>query len=393
MYIASCEELLKLVECMKGSDVLAIDTEFHRERTYRAKLCLIQLATEDANAIVDPLAIEDLTPLAELFEDERMTKVFHAGDQDVEILMENVGTIPHPVFDTQIAAGLLGHPQQMGYGALVKAYCNVSLPKADSYTDWTRRPLSKTQLEYAIDDVLYLPGIYRTMMQQLVDTGRLDWLTEEFSRLSDPASYEVDPMNCWRRLKRVNGLTRKQLAVAQAVAAWREETAMRRNVPRRWILTDEFIVEIAKRIPTTRDELFEIRGLKDRIPARYADEMVSRICKALESDPESWPKPKRRKGGGRNVDGVVDLMTDLVRRRAEESGVATQYIASHDDLVKVARGEDEDIDVLKGWRRELAGDELLDLAAGKIVLGVEDGTLKVIRTDGEQPSQDTAEAE
>lgn len=381
MFVASFEELKRLVESMKGAPVLAVDTEFHREKTYRAKLCLIQLATEEVNAIVDPLAIHDLSPLAELLDDENTVKIFHAGDQDVEIIIENIGVAPHPVFDTQIAAGLLGHPMQMGYGALVKTYCGVSLPKTDSYTDWTRRPLSDTQLDYAIDDVLYLPGIYRTMMQQLEETGRLEWLAEEFSQLADPATYRVDIDNCWRRLKRVNGLSRKQLAVAQAVAAWREESAIRRNVPRRWVLTDEFVVEIARRVPRSREQLFEVRGLKDRLPNRAADEILARVENALDADPETWPRPKRRPGGAKNVDAIVELMNALMRLRATESGVAVQYLASHDDLTQVARGEGEDLDILKGWRRELVGQELLDLIDGKILLGIEGDELAVHRVD------------
>ena len=381
MFVTSPEELAKLVERMKGAPVLAIDTEFHRERTYRAKLCLIQLATETEDALVDPLAIHDLTPLAELLDDENTVKVFHAGDQDVEILIENIGCAPHPVFDTQIAAGLLGHPLQMGYGALVKSYCGVTLPKADSYTDWTRRPLSKTQIEYAADDVRYLPGIYRTMMAQLEESGRIDWLAEEFSHLSDPKSYSVDIDQCWRRLKRVNGLTRRQLAVAQAVAAWREETAMRRNVPRRWVLTDEFVVEIARRVPKTTEELYAVRGLKDRLPERLAAEIMDRIDAALAADPATWPQPKRGHGGGKNVDALVDLMNALMHLRAAENEVAPQHLASRDDLVRVARGEREDVDVLRGWRRELVGQELLDLIDGKIVLGIADDALVARRVD------------
>ena len=211
MYIANQESLEAFVDRARSSSVLAIDTEFLREKTYYARLCLLQLATDDEVVVVDPFAVESLAVIEPLLTDESIVKLFHAGDQDLEILYHEVGVLPHPVFDTQIAAALLGQSQQVGYGALVHAECGVSLKKIDSFTDWSRRPLSDSQLEYAADDVVYLPRLYRMMTKELTEKGRLTWLDHDFEELVDPARYEQDPRERYRRLKRGNQLTLQQL--------------------------------------------------------------------------------------------------------------------------------------------------------------------------------------
>lgn len=223
MYIDNQETLEAFVERARASSVLAIDTEFLREKTYYARLCLLQLATDDEVAIIDPFAVNDLHVLVPLLADRDIVKLFHAGGQDLEILYREVGMLPEPIFDTQVAAALLGHTQQIGYGALVHSVCGVNLKKVDSYTDWSRRPLSDSQLEYAADDVVYLPGIYREMCAMLDARGRREWLAPDFAELSDPARYEADPRQRFRRLKRVSSLSRRQLSAAREVAAWREE--------------------------------------------------------------------------------------------------------------------------------------------------------------------------
>ena len=197
------------------SSVLAIDTEFLREKTYYAKLCLIQLATDDETAIVDPFAVDDLKVLAPVLRNENVMKLFHAGNQDLEILLREVGVLPHPLFDTQVAAALLGHTQQIGYAALVHAECGVTLKKIDSFTDWSRRPLSDSQLEYAADDVVYLPRMYERMRAQLVELGRLSWLDRDFEDLADPARYAANERERYKRLKRVSQLSRRQLSRAR----------------------------------------------------------------------------------------------------------------------------------------------------------------------------------
>lgn len=377
MYIANQEDLEAFAKRAMRSSVLAIDTEFLREKTYYAKLCLLQLATDDETAIVDPFEVEDLRVLAPLLENESVVKLFHAGGQDLEILLREVGVLPRPLFDTQVAAALLGHTQQIGYAALVHAECGVTLKKIDSFTDWSRRPLSDSQLEYAADDVAYLPRMYERMRAQLVELGRLAWLDRDFEDLADPKRYATNERERYRRLKRVSQLSRRQLAAAREVAAWRELEAQRRDVPRKWVVTDEQIVEACKREARTIDELFMVRGMSDRLSTKDARCVVALMSSALDAPPDAWPEPDRCGKNEPNVDAELDLMCALVRLRAKQNGVAFPTLASHDDLARVARGYREGVDVLRGWRRSLVGEELLRLLEGKIALSLSNGEIKV----------------
>lgn len=381
MYIATQENLAAFVERARSSSVLAIDTEFLREKTYYAKLCLLQMATDDEVVIVDPFEMDDLSVLAPLLTDERIVKLFHAAGQDLEIILREVGVLPRPVFDTQIAAALLGHTQQIGYAALVHAECGVSLKKIDSFTDWSRRPLSASQRDYAADDVVYLPRLYAGMRAALEEKGRLHWLDHDFEELSDPARYEANERERFRRLKRVSQLSRRQLSAAREVAAWRELEAQRRDVPRKWVVTDEQIVEACKREARTIDELFMVRGLSDRLSTKDARAVVSLISSALSAPPDTWPELDRCGKSEPNVDAELDLMSALVRLRAKENGIAFPTLASHDDLARVARGYREGVDLLRGWRRAIVGEELLELLDGRLTLSL-DGGLKVERREG-----------
>ena len=381
MYIATQENLAAFVERARSSSVLAIDTEFLREKTYYAKLCLLQMATDDEVVIVDPFEMDDLSVLAPLLTDERIVKLFHAAGQDLEIILREVGVLPRPVFDTQIAAALLGHTQQIGYAALVHAECGVSLKKIDSFTDWSRRPLSASQRDYAADDVVYLPRLYAGMRAALEEKGRLHWLDHDFEELSDPARYEANERERFRRLKRVSQLSRRQLSAAREVAAWRELEAQRRDVPRKWVVTDEQIVEACKREARTIDELFMVRGLSDRLSTKDARAVVSLISSALSAPPDTWPELDRCGKSEPNVDAELDLMSALVRLRAKENGIAFPTLASHDDLARVAHGYREGVDLLRGWRRAIVGEELLELLDGRLALSL-DGGLKVERREG-----------
>lgn len=381
MYIANQESFEAFVDRARSSSVLAIDTEFLREKTYYARLCLLQLATDDEVVVVDPFAVESLAVIEPLLTDESIVKLFHAGDQDLEILYHEVGVLPHPVFDTQIAAALLGQSQQVGYGALVHAECGVSLKKIDSFTDWSRRPLSDSQLEYAADDVVYLPRLYRMMTKELTEKGRLTWLDHDLEELVDPARYEQDPRERYRRLKRGNQLTLQQLSAAREVAAWRETEAQRRNIPRKWVLTDEQIVEACKREARTIDELFMVRGMREKLSTRDARKVVSLLKSGLDLPEDAWPEPDRPSRNEPNVDAQIDLMNALVRLRSKENGIAMQTLASHAELSQVARGHHEGVDVLKGWRRALIGEELLELLAGKLSLRLVNGEVTVERVE------------
>lgn len=379
MYITESRELRELVAVLRRGAMVGVDTEFMRERTYFARLCLVQLANEDVSAIVDPLAVDDLTPLCDLLHDPGVVKVFHAGGQDLEIFYRACGIATTPVFDTQVAATLAGFPQQVGYGALVQELLGTKLDKGDTYTDWARRPLSDTQVEYALNDVRYLPEIHRLLTDRLGKEGRLGWLEKDFSRMEDPGTYTVEPRDQWRRVKRVASLNRRQLAIAREVAAWRELEAMRRDVPKRWILGDESVVEVARRAPTTVEALLAVRGVGDKLGKAAAAGLVRSVASGAAASDDELPFIEKRRRVPRDVDGAVDLMVALVRLRARENGVAMPLLASRDDLERLAAGEREGHALLGGWRAGIVGNEVLDLLEGRIELRLEDGELVVSR--------------
>ena len=377
MYIASQDELEAFIQRARTSSLLAIDTEFLREKTYYPKLCLMQLATDDEIAIVDPFAVSELSVLSELFENESIVKVFHAGRQDIEIIVYDIGCMPKPIFDTQVAAALLGQTQQIGYASLVHAICGVKLKKTDSFTDWSARPLSESQIEYAEDDVVYLPRMYATMKEKLAAKGRLGWLDSDFEDMAREETYVVDERERFRKLKHYTQLSRRQMAAAREMAAWREIEARRRNVPRKWVLTDEQIVEACKREPRKIDDLFMVRGVRERLTVKDARTVIELVEAALDSAPDTWPVIPAVTRSEPNVDAQVDMLMSVVRLRARENGIAVPTLASHSDLVAIARGHYDETDIMKGWRRELIGNELKELLEGRLSLFIEKGSVRV----------------
>ncbi len=376
MYISQYDELVSFCQRASSSKILAVDTEFLREKTYYPKLCLIQVATHDESASIDPLLIDDLSPLSALLADRRVTKVFHACSQDLEVILDAMGVIAAPVFDTQLAAAFLGMRQQVGYGMLVERYTGVHLPKADSLTDWSKRPLDAEQLTYAEDDVRFLPGIYDAMMTQLVAKNRLGWLVPEMEELSDKSHVVRLPENAYLHLKRSSSLTRRQLAVAREVCAWRERVAAERDVPRKWVVSDEILVEVSKRCPKSVERLRRIRGT-DQISAHEAETLVRAVRKGVALDVTDLPMPKRRERSSAEAEGAIDLMYALLRIISERSGVAPQLIATRDELIDLALGR-EDCKLNDGWRYELAGVQLKRLLAGEIGLTVKEGRVEVL---------------
>lgn len=383
MYVDDEAGLRTLVEKMRGAEFIAIDTEFMREKTYYARLCLIQLATDDVAAIVDPLAVDDLSPLAEVLFDEHTVKLLHAGQQDMEIFYFLFDRAPRPVFDTQIAATIAGFPQQVGYGALVHDMLGVTLDKSDTYTDWSKRPLSDTQVEYALNDVRYLPELYSRLKTKLERESRVEWLAPDFERMEDSRTYRSEPLQYWRRLKRLKSLNRRQLGVLQHVAAWREIEAQRRDTPRKWVLGDESLIEIARRGPTTRDELRAVRGVKDKLPGAVYDSLLTSVREGLALAEEELPLLERGTRFHNDTEGAADLMAALVRVRAKQHGVAVPLLAARKDLDRLAAGEREGNPLLEGWRRQMIGNELVQLMDGRLALSIENGALNVRRIDGD----------
>ncbi len=380
MYVADRTALEVLVAQVRGSAFIAIDTEFMRERTYYPKLCLIQIATEDVAAIIDPLAFDDLEPLWDLLGDESIVKVLHAGSQDMEIFYLRMGRVPTPVFDTQVAATLAGYPQQIGYGALVKDVIGETIDKSDTFTDWAKRPLSGTQIEYALNDVRYLPAVYDHLRQALESTGRIAWLERDFERLVNPATYEIVPEEMWRRLKRVSSLNRRQLGVLREVVAWREREAQRRDAPRKWVIGDESLIEVARRAPRTREELAAVRGVADKLPGKTYGGLLDAVRKGKEADDADLPFLERRPRRDM-AEGAVDLMAALVRHRAKQHKVAVPLLASRDDLERLASGERDDSPLLVGWRSEIVGSELIDVLEGRLALRVGENGLELVPVD------------
>lgn len=350
-----------------------------REKTYYARLCLIQVGTADVAAAVDPLAISDLSPLWRVLERPDVTKVFHAGGQDIEILYREMGRTPAPVFDTQVAATLAGHPSQVGYGQLVRSVLGVELDKGDTFTDWAARPLKDTQIEYALNDVRYLSEVYTRLRDQLVADGRLAWLAEDFERMADPATYDVVPEEQWRRVKRASSLDRKGLAVLRSVAAWREREAQKRDLPKRWVLGDESLVEVARRVPVDAASLSAIRGVGDRAIGRFGDGIVLAVREGLAVPEDERPRLPKRRRAAKGAAQLADLMGVLVRVRARDHGVAPTLLATRDDLESFADGERDSSPLMAGWRHTLVGVELEALARGEISLHIADGEIVVER--------------
>ena len=376
MYLSTQDELVAFCERAASSKVLAVDTEFLREKTFYPKLCLVQVAAGDDIAAIDPILIEDLSPLAALLEDPGVTKVFHACTQDLEVLLDGMGVECAPVFDTQLAAAFLGMRQQVSYGSLVEAYCGVRLPKAESLTDWSRRPLDREQLVYAEDDVRYLPGTYERMMTELVARDRLSWVRPEMERLCDVSRIRRDPSEAYVRLKRASSLTRRQLAIAREVCAWREGVAAERDIPRKWVVSDEVIVEICKRAPAAPDRLRRIRNT-EQLSERDARSLVEAVSRGVSCPAESCPKIAKHARPSAEAEGVVDLMYAVLRLVSEKSGVATQLIATRDDLLEFLQDRERSR-LASGWRWELAGRTLAQLLSGEVGLTVKSGRIELL---------------
>lgn len=387
--ISTTEELAGICAEFAGHDYVTVDTEFIRERTYYSQLCLVQLARpllsgeegDEGAVIVDPLAQGmDLAPLYALMADQGVTKVFHAARQDIEIFWNMAVAIPAPMFDTQVAAMVCGYGDQVGYETLVRRIAKAELDKSSRFTDWSRRPLSDKQLTYALGDVTHLRMIYQKLSAQLAETGRAHWLKEEMAILTDPATYTNDPAEAWRRVK-ARSPSPKFLAVVRALAAWREATAQARDVPRSRLVKDDALLEIATAKPKSMEELGRLRLVQReaRRPETAAEILAAvaagEACPA-DQRPSMPPSPRRKEGSA----AVADLLKVFLKARAEQLGVAPKLIASGGDLEALAGEDDPDIPLLKGWRREVFGEDALKLRDGNLALIAQPGGVRVVET-------------
>ncbi len=372
---------------LSEAEVVTVDTEFIRENTYYPRLCLVQIASDDHVVAVDPLAKGiDLAPLLALLADPDILKVFHAGRQDMEIfyhLME--GDLPHPVFDTQVAAMVCGFGEQVSYERLVGALANARIDKSARFADWARRPLPERQLTYALSDVTHLRTVYRALLAKLSQNARQGWLAEEMAVLTDPATYVTTPEEAWRRLK-LRHRDRRTLAATQALAAWREREAQTRDLPRGRVLKDEQLYDIAAQKPQTADALARTRGISpDYARGRLGKGILAAIEEAMAIPEEELPSMPRQKPAAPVDAALSDLLKVLLRLRCEEHGVATKLVASADEIERLARGDDADLPALKGWRRELFGADALALKEGRLGLAVNGTKVRVFNL-AEQPA-------
>lgn len=358
---------------------VTVDTEFLRETTFWPKLCVIQIASMDEAVVVDAIAERlDLEPFFALMRDTRVVKVFHAARQDIEIIWNLSRSIPTPLFDTQVAAMVCGYGDQVAYGELVQNICKIAIDKSSRFTDWARRPLSEAQVTYAIADVTHLRDIYRVLRGKLEQAGRLPWLEDELNILCSPATYEQHPEKAWERFRhRVR--KPRDLAVLMEVAAWREEEAQSRDVPRSRILKDDVLIEIALAAPKTPEALAELRAVPRGMERNKAGlDVLEAVHRGLARDPKTVPKIERDRRTGGSAGATVELLKVLLRHVAEAQGVAPKMLATVDDLEALALSDEADVAALRGWRRRIFGARALELKHGNLALTVENGKVTLL---------------
>jgi ribonuclease D len=367
---------------MSRHEFVTVDTEFLRETTYYPLLCVAQMATADEAVVIDALSPElNLGPFFELMANERVLKVFHAARQDVEIVWHQASLIPHPIFDTQVAAMVLGYGDSISYDQLVQRVTGDLLDKSLRFTDWSRRPLSAAQIAYAISDVTHLREVFLSLSADLRRRGRSEWVGEEMEILTSPATYRAEPQTAWERLK-TRARKPRELSVLMEVAAWREREAQSRDVPRGRVLKDEAIGDIATHAPTTPEKLAALRSLPRGFErSKWGADILEAVKRALARDPATLPRLERPR---QNVNGsaTVELLKVLLRMTSERHGVAAKVIATVDDLERIAGDDGADVPALHGWRRELFGNQAIALKHGKLALAVEKGRVVLV----ERPS-------
>lgn len=379
--ITTTGDLAALCSRLAKHGVITVDTEFLRETTYYPLLCVVQMASADEAAVIDTLAEGiDLRPFFDLMANEAVLKVFHAARQDIEIVFHLAGIIPHPVFDTQVAAMVLGYGDSIAYDQLVERISGARLDKTHRFTDWSRRPLSQDQMTYAVADVTHLRDVFAALDADLKKRGRNDWVSEEMEILTSPKTYDFHPERAWERLKtRVR--KPKELAVLMEVAAWREQEAQSRDVPRSRILKDDAIGDIATHAPATLERLATLRSLpKGFDKSKWGQDIVAAVKRGTARDLTTLPKLDKPRGNS-NGGATVELLKVLLRMTSERHAVASKVIATVDDLEQIAADDNADVGALHGWRRELFGEAALALKKGRLALAIDKG--RVVRVERE----------
>jgi ribonuclease D len=369
--ITTTKELAAVCKRMAKHPYVTVDTEFLRETTYFPILCVAQMATTDEAVVVDAQAEGiDLAPFFELMSNEKVLKVFHAARQDIEIVWHRAKIIPTPVFDTQVAAMVLGYGDSISYDQLVQRITGDALDKSHRFTDWSRRPLTAAQLKYAVSDVTHLRDVYQALSADIAKRKREQWVDEEMGILTSPDTYRMEPEQAWQRLK-TRARKPKELAVLMEVAAWREQEAQVRDVPRGRVLKDEVVGDLAVQAPTSLEKLAGLRSLpKGFERSKWGHDILEAVKRGLARDPKSLPHLERSKQQ-MNGTATLELLKVLLRMTAERNGVAAKVIATVDDLERIASSDDADVPALKGWRRDMFGEKAIALKHGRLALAVE----------------------
>jgi ribonuclease D len=379
--VDSTGDLETLTAELASAPYIALDTEFMRDQTYWPKLCLIQVAAPGIEAIIDPMAEGiNLSSFHALLTDTKIVKVLHAARQDIEIFFHQAGAIPNPLFDSQVAAMVCGFGEAASYETLARKLAHVEIDKSARFTDWSRRPLSGRQLEYALADVTHLRTIYEALSKDLARSHRTSWVEEEIAALKDPNLYRLEPKDAWKRLK-ARTTSKRFLAILAAVAAWREREAQTRDVPRNRVLKDEAILEIAAHPPEDAATLEHIRAVpKGFGSSRQGKGLLEAITHGRTAPPPEGIEPERPRRKRDPSQSAIDLLKTLLRLRAEEARVAPRLIANADDIEKLAAFEDDDVAALHGWREEVFGKDARALRDGKLAIALKKGEAVVVET-------------
>ena len=379
-FIDNKAKLIDICQQFSNSTFLAIDTEFFRQTTYYSILALIQICDGKKIAIIDPLAIDDLSPLMELLYNKNITKVLHSARQDMEIFYHLNGALPEPLFDTQIASALLGYGEQIGYAPLVKQLLNIELDKSQTRTDWLRRPLSKKQLSYAADDVKYLAELYPKQQASLKELGRLSWLENDFNFLTANSTYAPSPETIWRKTKGLNRLKKQKLAILKNLAGWREELAINQNRPRRRVISDDTLIGLCSNPPQNSIELQEHHGLSEKFLQHNENIILSLVERGLKTADQDCPKLPPIIKLSQNEEALADCMMAIVHLSANENNISPQCLSNRKEINALIKGQ-SDLNILSGWRNELAGKSLLDFLSGNSHLKCSSGQLKMNHND------------
>jgi ribonuclease D len=380
--IADTGELARFCARQKEAEYVTIDTEFMRDRTYWPKLCLVQIAGPEETAAIDAMAPGlDLSPLFELLANPRVVKVFHAARQDIEIFFHLTGKIPAPIVDTQVAAMVCGFGDAVSYENLAAKLAGARIDKSSRFTDWSHRPLTDKQLQYALSDVTHLRPAYEKLKRRIEKSGRAQWVEEEMGVLTDPATYRLDPRDSWRRLK-TRSDNRRLLAILREVAAWREEEAQARDLPRNRVLKDESLIEIAAHAPTTTEDLARSRGMQRGFAeGRMGQGLLAAVKRGIELPDAECPKPAPRLDLPAGLAPVIDLLRVLLKTKCEEHDVAQKLVANAEDLSLIAADDKADVPALTGWRREMFGEDAIALKHGHLALTADGKRIRVVPID------------